>query len=538
MARGGSLLRRTLEQELSFNSEDLHENCGVAAVFIPQGSRHQGKAPQILYKLLLNLQGRGQLSAGMTTYNPQRSNLLQTYKNRGLVSEVFKESDKDEQKILFERLSGNEGIGHTRYATSGSDDRMNAQPLEREHGKKRKWFSICFNGNIANCAALQKAIEEKDYHLKHGNDTEILMHHFALELQRQQDATDTNWADVFSSFSKTFDGSYNVGLLNARGDLVMYRDHMGFRPMCYGKLEDMLLVASESNALLNSRIDDDDIKYLNPGEMIHVHNDKIEVKQVVTPENLARCFFEWVYFSNVISSFDGKSVYSVRQRLGEELAKLEIEPVNGKDYVVVPVPDSSKAVGDAFAFALGLPSREGLVKNRFTERIFIDGTPDKEEKVRDKFTVQREIVEGKKVLLVDDSIVRGPTIKGIVRYLKESGKAREVHVRISCPPIGAPCFYGIDMSTVSELYAPRFNIDPSKQIPKETLDIMAKEFCANSLIYQTMDGLIRAISFPRNELCLACISADYPTECGRRLYQLALENVKKGANGRTHEFKA
>jgi len=511
-------------------TDNVHENCGVAAVHIPDGSKFQGMAPNFLYKLLMNLQGRGQLSAGITTYNPLRPRLLETHRDLGLVTEVFKESNPDEQLKIFKSLAGNTGIGHTRYATCGADDRDNAQPLERTHGRRWKWFSFCFNGNIANYSDLKKPLVEKaDYHIMFDNDTEIMMHYLSRELQAK---SRPDMKEVFSSLAKKFDGAFNIAFINARGTLIVLRDPIGFRPMCYGHYEDVLLVSSESNALANFGVTD--IKYLQPGEVLQVLEGKIAIKQLVPSKKQARCMFEWVYFSNVASHFDGKSVYLARTKLGEELAKLETLPINTNEYVVVPVPDSAKPAGDAYAYALGLPSREGLIRNRFAGRTFIEGR-SREDKVRNKFTVQKNIIEGKKVLLVDDSIVRGTTTRNIVKYLKEVGKAKEVHIRVSCPPIVAPCFYGIDMSTITELFAPRFKIDPKKPIEKTVLDRMAKELGADSLIYQTIPGLARSISFPQEKLCMACLNTDYPTKQGNLLYGTALKNAMNGQKGRTYE---
>jgi amidophosphoribosyltransferase len=490
--------------------DNIHENCGVAAVFIPNGSKYEGMAPQFLY----------------------RARLLDTHKDNGLVPEVFKESDKFMQDKIFEQLSGNKGIGHTRYATSGSDDKCNTQPFERVHGRKWKWFSFCFNGNIANYADLKKALTDKtDYHIMYDNDTEIMMHYFARELQKP---SRPKIADVFAAVTRKFDGAYNIAYINAHGSLVVFRDPTGFRPMNYGYMEDVLLIASESNAIANFGVEE--IRALQPGEMIKVENGSVEISQVAQPRRMARCMFEWVYFSNVASIFDGKSVYLSRTRLGEELAKLETLPVNKEEYLVVPVPDSAKPAGDAYAYALGLPSKEGLIRNRFAGRTFIEGK-GREDKVRNKFTVQRDIVQGKKIILVDDSIVRGTTTKNIVKYLKEVGKAKEVHIRVSCPPIAAPCFYGIDMSSVSELFAPRFNIESAKPLPKETMDRMAAELHADSLIYQTISGLVRSISFPESELCLACLNRNYPTKHGAMLYNVALKNASEGIEQRAYERK-
>jgi len=220
--------------------ENLHENCGVAAVYIPQGSKYAGKAAQFLYKLLLNLQGRGQLSAGITTYNPKRARLLETYKDIGLVSEVFKEKDEEAKDKIFASLEGNKGIGHTRYATSGTDDKCNAQPSERMHGSKWKWFAFCFNGNIANYADLKQTLVDKtDYHIMYDIDTELIMHNISKELYKNKAKKTT---EIFSSLVKKFDGAFNIAFLNAHGTLSVFRDPIGFRPLCYGYFEDVLLI--------------------------------------------------------------------------------------------------------------------------------------------------------------------------------------------------------------------------------------------------------------------------------------------------------
>jgi len=230
---------------------------------------------------------------------------------------------------------------------------------------------------------------------------------------------------------------------------------------------------------------------------------------------------------------DGKPVYVSRTKLGKELAKLETEKATN-EHIVVPVPDTAKAAGDAFAYELGIPSREGLIRNRYVGRTFIEGS-SRDDRVQNKYTVIKEVVEGKKVFLVDDSIVRGSTTGQIVRYLKKVGGVKEVHVRVTCPPIRGPCFYGIDMSTVSELLVPKFEKNPnSGEISKETCDKIAKEMGADSLIYQTVGGLVRSIGFPKSQLCTACITGEYPTLWGKKLIKVAWDNYKKGIKERTY----
>jgi len=507
---------------------EIHDECGIAAVSL----KKESKALFYLYRLLLNLQNRGQLSAGITTYNKNRPQLIDTYRNIGTVNEVFRTSNIPKSLEIFKRYAGTKGIGHVRYATCGATDRSYAQPFERKHGRMWKWFSFCFNGNLTNFEELKKPLEEKtEYHFILNNDTEIIMHYLARGLKGYKKPT---LQHLFSSISRKFDGAYNIAFIDAYGDLVVCRDPLGIRPLSYCIKDGDIFIASESNALLN--IGAQNFKSLEPGKLITVKNGDIKIEQFVKSKRKAHCIFEWVYFANVGSVLDGKSVYVTRTKLGKELAKLETEKIT-KDHIVVPVPDTAKAAGDSFAYELGIPSIEGLIRNRFVGRTFIEGI-SREDKVRNKYTAVKEILKGKKVLLVDDSIVRGITSHQIVRYLKKVGGAKEVHVRVSCPPIKAPCFYGIDMSTVTELLLPKFekNIDP-KTTSEETQKKISDYLGADSVIYQTIPGLVRSIGIPANDLCMACLNCKYPTRCGKILYKKAYENFLKGKkeDKRTYE---
>ncbi len=512
--------------------DDVHEECGICAVYIKGKDDAANKALFYLYKLMLNLQNRGQLSAGITTFNPDRPQMLDTYRGLGHVNEVFKTSNREKSFNIFKRYAGTKGIGHVRYATSGSEDVGVAQPFERHHGRKWKWFSFGFNGNLANFAELKKAILTKkiDYHMTYDNDTEIIMHYLARELKGD---TRPNLVKVFSNLAKKFDGCYNITFINAEGEIVVVRDPYGFRPLVYGFSDDkkVFLAASESAALINCGIKD--INSLQPGHMIYIKNGKIEIKKYADVKGISHCMFEWVYFSNVSSVLDSKSVYNTRTNLGKELAKLETQKIDDS-FIVVPVPDTAKAAGDAYAYELGIPSKEGIIRNRYVGRTFIEGSL-RHDKVQNKYTALRNVLEGKKVLLVDDSIVRGNTTKQLVRYLKEEGGAKEVHLRITCPPIRGPCFYGIDMSTVSELLVPRYEKKPViGNISKEVCNKIAKDVGADSLIYQTVEGLVRSIGLPENNLCTACITGQYPTLWGKKLFKKAWEYHKKGIKGRTY----
>jgi len=510
--------------------EGLHDNCGIAAVSAKEQSELKESVVYSLYKLLLSMQNRGQLSAGITTFNPIRAELLDTHKDLGLVNDVFRINNKTKSMKIMTRYAGSKGIGHVRYATCGSDDISLAQPFERHHGRLWKWFSFCFNGNLANFSELKNELLNKDgYHIVHNSDTEVMMHYIARSVR---DPIKPDLVNVFSKLSKKFDGSYNIAFIDATGRLVVIRDPLGIRPISYGRNNGNVFAASETNALSTCGVYNPIA--IKPGQMMIVENGEPIIKTYAKSKRRAHCMFEWVYFSNVSSIIDDISVYKVRKNLGKHLAKNE--PLKMTDNtIIVPVPETSKAVCDSMAYELGTSVQEGLLRNRYLGRTFIE-SKDRADMVRNKFTVQREILEGKRVILVDDSIVRGTTSKMIIRFIKEVGKAKEVHMRVSCPPIMGPCFYGIDMSTIGELFAPNNHPDIiNEELPQETLDKMAKEIGADSLIYQKQSALVDSIGLPKNDLCLACLNGEYPTKCGKELYCQARKNFEKGIKKRTYE---
>ena len=436
----------------------------------------------------------------------------------------------------MEDFAGRAVIGHTRYATCGPTNRSYAQPFERRHGCKWKWFAFGFNGQLTNFGELrEQLLRQHDYHLTRDNDTEVIMHYVAHEL-RGDDRP--NLVDVFRRLSQKFDGAYNLVFLDAMGDMVVLRDPLGLRPLCYATDGPLFGAASESVALQNLGFRN--IQSLEPGHLIHIRDGELSVHQFAAPRRPAHCFFEWIYFANVASTLDDRSVYLSRARLGHELARQEKAlgrvPLDPEGTVVVPVPDTGKAAADAMAFALGIPSVEGLIRNRYIGRTFIEGA-NRADKVRLKFTPLREVLSGKRVLLVEDSIVRSTTLKSLLHHLRDQGGAREVHVRVACPPILAPCFYGIDMSTVKELFAPKFMAGKVPSVAEQ--DAMAAELEADSLFYLPVDAVARSIGLPAERLCRACITGEYPTPAGERLYQLALrDHTNGGSNGRTYERPA
>ena len=265
--------------------------------------------------------------------------------------------------------------------------------------------------------------------------------------------------------------------------------------------------------------------------MITDSPERFELQRSRRSPRQAHCFFEWIYFANVASTMDERSVYLSRKALGEELARLETVPIDD-DTVVVPVPDTSKAAADAMAYKLRVPSVEGLIRNRYTGRTFIEGNDSRRQKAETKYTPLREVLEGKRVLLVEDSIVRSTTMKVLINRIRELGGAREIHVRVACPPIIAPCFYGIDMSTIGELFAPPFLHDG--QLTDEAQAEMAQNLGADSLRYLPVESIARAIGFDADQLCQACITGEYPTPFGQKLYKIALQNGD-ACGGRTYE---
>ncbi len=526
---------------------ELHHECGIAAVYHlpnrPQSPLCPGPniehASRLLPRMMLDIQNRGQLAAGITTFNPGRNQLIDTHKDVGSVTEVFRLAHRRKCEGLMREYAGMAGIGHVRYATCGADDRSFAQPFERHHLEKRKWFSFGFNGQLANFQELRdKLLSQGDHHLARESDTEIMMHEISRELSGDRRPS---LVELTRQIASRFDGAFSLVYLNARGDMLVARDPLGIKPLCYAFDGSLFAAASESVALLNLGFENDDIKSLEPGHVITIVDGEFSKRAYSESKTTAHCFFEWIYFANVASTLDQRSVYLSRTALGVELARMEIADGRvplGEDTIVVPVPDTSKAAADSMAFELGIPSREGLIRNRYAGRTFIE-SGDRSSKAQTKYTPLREVLEGKRVFLVEDSIVRSTTMKVLLNRLREIGGAKEIHVRVACPPIIAPCFYGIDMSTVNELFAPRFlNGGP---LTEEIQQEMAKTLEADSLRYLPVEAISRAIGLNSSRLCEACITGEYPTPAGQQLYNIALKDATAGsgeASKRTYDTAA
>ncbi|MBN1389761.1 MAG: amidophosphoribosyltransferase [Candidatus Thermoplasmatota archaeon] len=497
---------------------ELNEFCGICAACTPG----RNACPD-LYQMMKDLQHRGQAGAGMATYDPDRKRILKTHKRTGTVDEVFGGEDQGGIQDILQEMKGSIGIGHTRYGTSGSLTSRHVQPFERVHGLRGKWFAFGFNGHIANRKDLESRIKDLGYHLMLDTDTEVMMHYFSHHIS----GTGGELKEVFRRMSLDLDGAYNMAFIDAMGDLVVARDPWGIRPLSSIVTENGSFAASETCALY--RQGTEDIHHIEPGEMAILRDGGIEYHRFAERRKRSLCFFEFIYFASVTSNLDGRSVYETRKRCGEELARIETQDINDRDWVVIPVPNTARPIANSFAKALGHPRiyEEGLIAVG-KGRTFID-EGDRSAKVRRKFMPIPSVLKGKKVIVIDDSIVRSTTMATIVRYhLKEVGGAKEVHVRIATPPIIAPCYYGIDMRTFDELVASRYEeMITSGIMDEEARSCIAQKINAESLIYLTHEGLLRALGMDRNNLCMACLDRRYPTPAGQELDRVNHEHFSK-----------
>ena len=515
---------------------EIRDECGVVAIYHLPGNGVSSLCPdqcpdevsRLVPRMLLDVQNRGQLAAGFTTYNPRRNQIIDTYKDMGSVTEVFRLNHRGKFDSLMTEYAGMAAIGHVRYATCGREDRSYAQPFERHHIKKHKWFSFAFNGQLANYMELrQELLRDEDNYLARETDTEIIMHEISSALKADERPDPV---EVCRKLAERFDGAYSMVFLDALGDMVVARDPLGIKPLTYAIQGPLFAASSESVALVNVGFAPENIRSLPPGKAVIISDGRLKIRRFAQSPRQAHCFFEWIYFSNVASTIDGRSVYLSRKALGEELARLETVPIDDNT-IVVPVPDTSKAAADAMAYQLKVPCLEGLIRNRYSGRTFIEGSDDRKAKAQMKYIPLREVLDGKRVLLVEDSIVRSTTMKVLLQRIRWLGQPKEVHVRVACPPIISPCFYGIDMSTFGELFAPKFT--GGGPLTEEIQAEMARQLGAESLRYLPVQNVARAIGLPAESLCQACITGEYPTPCGQRLAEIARENQEESI--RTYE---
>ncbi|MCX6011709.1 MAG: amidophosphoribosyltransferase [Chloroflexi bacterium] len=458
----------------------MRESCGIFGVYAPGED-----VARLTFFALFALQHRGQESAGIATSNGKR---LQVCAELGLVSQVFTEDS-------LSQLSGDFAIGHNRYSTRGSNRITNVQPIVV--GKGSNTIAVAHNGNIVNAEHLYKELCDQGYTFRSSTDTEVL-----ANLILSSPAKD--WVDKIRYAMHRLQGVYSLTLLTNRS-LYGVRDPLGVRPLCLGTINGGWVLASESCAL--DHIGASFLREVEPGEIVVINENGLNSYREEV-DRKALCVFEYIYFARPDSVINGRLLYPARQAMGEMLA--QEHPVDAD--LVMGVPDSATAAAIGYARYSGIPLCEGLLKNRYVGRTFIE--PD--QRIRDlgvrlKFNPLPQMLDGQRLVVIDDSIVRGTTTPKVVKLLRRAG-AKEVHMRICAPPIRYPCFFGVDMASRWELIAAQ------KTIP-EVRDFIG----ADSLGYLSIDGLIKAIGLPKDIFCLACFTGDYPIPVQIEMDKLALE---------------
>jgi len=460
----------------------LHDCCAVAGVFA-----FNEDVARLTFFALFALQHRGQESSGIATADGER---IQVYTDMGLITQVFNEE-------ALSRLSGHIAIGHNRYSTSGSSQECNAQPILVGGGSDI--IAIAHNGNIVNAKHLYEELSEQGYTFDTSTDTEVIANLIVSSPEK-------DIADKIRYAMHRLQGVYSLTVMT-KDRLFGVRDYLGLRPLCLGTLNGGWIIASETCAL--DHIGADFVHEIEPGEILSIGENGIESYREDS-EKRAACIFEYIYFARLDSIINGRLLYQARLAMGAQL--FEEHPVEAD--IVVGVPESATAAATGYAQRSGIPLVEGLVKNRYVGRTFIE--PDQRIRslgVKLKFNPLPQVLDGKRVVLVDDSIVRGTTTPQVIKLLRKAG-AKEVHMRICAPPIRYPCFFGVDMATYQQLIAAR------KTIPE-----IREWIYADSLGYLSIEGLIKAVALPKDIFCLACFTGDYPMPVQIEMDKLALESV-------------
>lgn len=462
-------------------ADSPREACGVFGVWSPAVD-----VARLTFYGIYALQHRGQESAGICATDGRKL-ALQT--GMGLVSQVFTEDQ-------LGPLNGVAAIGHTRYSTTGSSRFRNSQPILLEDPRDGGPVGIAHNGNVVHAAEIRAQLTESGYSFSTSTDTEILGRYL---LDQNGD-----WESRFTALMNRIEAAYSIVLLTPNR-LMAARDPLGVRPLCIGAIDGGYVVASETCAL--DHIGATYVRDVHPGELVTIDSDGLRSRQVAEPRPTAGCIFEHIYFARPDSFLDGRLAFQSRERMGRELAREH--PADAD--IVIGVPDSATAHAVGYANESGLPYSEGLVKNRYVGRTFIE--PD--QRIRDlgahlKYNPLKSVLNGRRVAVVDDTIVRGTTTPRIVKLLRQAGAA-EVHMRISAPPIRHACFFGVDMATRAELIAAQHSVEQIRE-----------HIGADSLGYLSIEGLLRAVELGKDS-CLACFTGDYPVPVQLEMDKLALE---------------
>jgi len=443
--------------------------CGII------GIQNNSESAMLAYMGLYAQQHRGQEGAGVVSSDGVN---LHRHMGQGLVSDVFADS------AVFDGLIGDSAIGHVRYSTTGNSDKKNVGPLTFNMGDH--YLSIAHNGNLVNIEDVRIELQKEGALFQTSTDTEIIIHLIARE-------KGNNLAEKVEKTLQKVEGAYSLLLLSPN-EIIAARDPHGIRPFCMGKLEDTIVFASETCAL--DLLGAEYLREVQPGEMIVANKDGYYSKLITDPQQTKHCIFEYIYFSRPDSKIFGKSVDKMRRAFGRKLAK---ESPSDTGDIVISVPDSSNTCALGFSFESGIKHEIGLIRNHYVGRTFIFPSQRlRDLSVRLKFNTVKGVVKDKEVVIIDDSIVRGTTLRKLAKLIREGG-AKKVHVRISSPPVRFPCFYGMDFPTVEELVAGNRDIDAVKNI----IDV-------DSLSYLSLKGTVQSTSQDTNNHCTACFSGDYP----------------------------
>ncbi len=455
--------------------DKMHEECGVFGVYSLDGN--EVDVAGLTYYGLYALQHRGQESAGIAVSDRET---IVFHKDMGLVPEIF-------DKVMLNHLKGTMSVGHVRYSTTGASRRENAQPIVVR--SRNGQLALAHNGNIVNASILREQMEENGTIFQTTNDTEVL-----INLITKHSITSETLEEAVEKMMVDVKGSYGLILMTA-SKMLGVRDPYGIRPLCIGKTAGAYVLASESCAL--DAVNAEFIRDVEPGEIVIIENDEIRSVRPFNKKDTKLCIFEFVYFARPDSVIDCASVQQSRYEAGKRLA---IEhPVEAD--VVIGVPDSGISAAIGFSNQTGIPYGEGLVKNRYVGRTFIQPSQGmREVAVRIKHNAIKKSVEGKRVVIIDDSIVRGTTTRRIVQVLKKAG-AKEVHMRVSSPPIKFPCYFGIDISSRKELVADKLSVEEIREM-----------ICADTLGYLSLEGLLKTPIGSKRGFCSACLDGNYPIE--------------------------
>ncbi len=460
----------------------VRESCGIFGVYAPNE-----EVARLAFFGLYALQHRGQESSGIATADGTK---IRLHAAMGLVAQVFTEA-------ILDQLRGDIAIGHNRYSTTGSSRRFNAQPIIVPSPQGE--IALAHNGNIVNAEYLRKELEGKGFTFSTTTDSEVIVRLIAS-------APRESMVERIKYAMSRLVGAYSLVILT-RDKLFGVRDPMGVRPLSLGSLNGHgWVIASETCAL--DHLGAELLREVEPGEVVEVGGDGVNSFKGGTADKKALCIFEYIYFARPDSLINGRRVYQARWAMGEQLAR---EYPLAAD-MVIGVPDSATAAGIGYSLASGIPYSEALLKNRYVGRTFIEP----EQRLRDlgvklKFNPMNDVISGKRLVVVDDSIVRGTTTPQVINLLRRAG-AKEVHMCICAPPIRHPCFFGVDMATRGELIAAR------KNVPE-----IAEWIGADSLGYLSVDGLIKAVNLPMELFCLACFTGDYPVPVQLEMDKLAME---------------